>query len=188
MKRLVSLTAIFLMLWLSAIDVAAQTRARQRGGGGGTSRRITSGHRSGGRMEREMTGQLNAGAGRVADQIKNLTRFLYLLGGIAKDINAVDEAARRGDASPAAIEQTKRSKATLTASLQNVRAGLDALEIDFRTQPALQPYYIKLAGVAQGAVNAENQAAAGQFDNAGRSMLAVVNKLTDVLLVMQQTR
>ncbi len=128
---------------------------------------------------------LQAGATRVADQIKNLTRFLYLLGGVAKGIEAVDEAARRNEASPAVLEQAKRNKDTVRTSLQSVREGLDALEIHFRTTPELQRYYIKLAGVAAGAATAEEQAAANQFDRAGRSLLDVVNRLTDVLLEMR---
>lgn len=126
-----------------------------------------------------------AGATRVADQIKNLTRFLYLLGGVAKGIEAVDDAARRNEASPAVVEQAKRNKDTVRTSIQSVREGLDALEIHFRTTPELQRYYIKLAGVASGAATAEEQAAANQFDRAGRSLLDVVNRLTDVLLEMR---
>ncbi|PYS84176.1 MAG: hypothetical protein DMF70_05735 [Acidobacteria bacterium] len=34
------------------------------------------------------------GATRVAEQIKNLTRFVYLLGGVAKGIEQLDEAAQ----------------------------------------------------------------------------------------------
>lgn len=126
-----------------------------------------------------------AGATRVADQIKNLTHFLYLLGGVAKGIEAVDEAARRNEASPAVLEETKKNKGTVRTSLQSVRERLDLLEIHFRTTPELQRYYIKLAGVAAGAVTAEEQAAANQFDRAGRSLLDVVNRLTDVLLEMR---
>ncbi|MBA2526952.1 MAG: hypothetical protein H0V18_14395 [Pyrinomonadaceae bacterium] len=126
-----------------------------------------------------------AGATRVADQIKNLTRFLYLLGGVAKGIEGVDDAARRNEASPAVLEQAKRNKDTVRASIQSVREGLDALEIYFRTTPELQRYYIKLAGVASGAATAEEQAAANQFDRAGRSLLDVVNRLTNVLLEMR---
>ena len=66
-----------------------------------------------------------------------------------------------------------------------MREGLDKLEIDFRTTPELQRYYIKLAGVASGAATAEEQAAANQFDKAGRTLLGVVNHLTDVLLEMR---
>ena len=49
----------------------------------------------------------------------------------------------------------------------------------------MQRYYIKLAGVAAGAANAEDLAAANQFDKAGRTLLEVVNHLTDVLLEMR---
>jgi hypothetical protein len=125
------------------------------------------------------------GAMRVADQIKTLTKFLYLLGGVAKGIEQMDEAAGRNEASPAILEQAKSNKATVRTSIQNIRVGLDKLEIDFRTTPDLQRYYIKLAGSAAGAAAAEQQAAANQFDQAGRSLLSVVNRLTDVLLEMR---
>jgi hypothetical protein len=125
------------------------------------------------------------GAQRVADQIKVLTRFIYLLGGVAKGLEGVDDAARRNEASPAILEQAARNKNTVRTSIQSVREGLDKLEIDFRTTPELQRYYIKLAGVAAGAANAEDQAAANQFDKAGRTLLEVVNHLTDVLLEMR---
>jgi hypothetical protein len=128
---------------------------------------------------------VRAGAERVADQIKNLTRFLYLLGGVARGIETADDAARRGQASNAVQDQTARSKETVRTSLQNVREGLDKLETDFRATPDLQRYYIKLAGSAAGAATAEEQAGAGQYDQAGRSLLGVVNRLTDVLLEMR---
>jgi len=124
------------------------------------------------------------GATRVADQIKNLTRFIYILGGVAKGIESVDEAVRRNEASPALVQQAQKNKESVRTSIQSVREGLDKLEIDFRTTPDLQRYYIKLAGVAAGAATAEQQAGANQFDQAGRSLISVVNRLTDVLLEM----
>ncbi|HEX3249787.1 MAG TPA: hypothetical protein VHS05_10195 [Pyrinomonadaceae bacterium] len=125
------------------------------------------------------------GATRVADQIKNLTKFMYLLGGVTSSIAAVEDAARKSGTSPA--DQTAQSKAQVRATIQNIRDGLDKLEIDFRGTPELQPYYIKLAGVAAGAATAEERAAANQFDAAGRQLLNVVNRLTDVLLLMRTT-
>lgn len=126
-----------------------------------------------------------AGATRVAEQIKTLTRFIYLLGGVAKGLEGVDDAARRNEASDAILDQAKQNKAKVRASIQKVREGLDKLEIDFRATPELQRYYIKLAGVAAGAADAEELAAANQFDKAGRALLEVVNQLTDVLLEMR---
>jgi hypothetical protein len=128
---------------------------------------------------------VKAGAIRVADQVKNLTRYLYLLGGVARSIEAADASVKRNEASAAIIEQTNKSKATVRTSLQDIRAGLDKLEVDFRSSPELNRYYISLAGVASGAAAAEQQAAANQFDKAGRTLLEVVNRLTDVLLEMQ---
>ncbi len=127
---------------------------------------------------------VHAGATRVADQTKNLTRFIFLLGGVAKGIEQTDVVIQRNEASPAMVEQQRRNKETVTSSLRGVREGLDRLEIDFRTTPELQRYYISLAGVASGAANAEDLAAANQYDKAGRALLDVVNRLTDVLLEM----
>ena len=110
---------------------------------------------------------------------------MYLLGGVTSSIAAVEDAARKSGASPA--DQTAQSKAQVRATIQNIKDGLDKLEIDFRNTPELQPYYIKLAGVASGAATAEEKAAANQFDAAGRQLLNVVNRLTDVLLLMRTT-
>ncbi len=124
------------------------------------------------------------GATRVADQIKILTRFIYLLGGVAKTLEGVNDAARRNQQSQAAAEQTEKSRIVIRNSIRNLRAELDKLEIDFRGTPELQRYYTKLAGVAAGAATAEDFAAANQFDKAGRALLEVVNRLADVLTEM----
>ncbi len=126
------------------------------------------------------------GATQVADQIKHLTRFVYLLGGVTSGINAADEAARRNEAPPAVVQQTQQSKARVRSSIQDFRVRFDKLETDFRATPELQPYYIKLAGVAAGAATAEEQAAANQFDAAGRTLLNVISRLADVLVIMRQ--
>ena len=125
------------------------------------------------------------GATRVAEQIKLLTRFTYLLGSINSGIAAADEDIRRNKATPEQVQTNQQSKARVRSSIQTFREGLDKLEIDFRATPELQPYYIKLAGSAAGAAAAEEQAAGNQFDAAGRTLLNVINRLTDVLLAMR---
>ena len=124
-------------------------------------------------------------ATRVADQIKILTKFIYLLGGVAKELEDLDNAAKRKEASPTILEQAQRSKQTVRASITARREELDKLEIYFRTTPELERYYSSLAGVAESAAVAEDQAAANKFDQAGRSLLGVVNRLTDTLLAMR---
>jgi len=126
-----------------------------------------------------------AGATRVAGHIKSMTQFIYVLGGVAKGLEGIDAAASRNEASSAIVEQNQKYKQQVRASIQTMREAMDKLEIDFRTTPELQRYYIGLAGVAQGAATAEDQAAANKYDQAGRSLLGVVNRLTDVLLAMR---
>jgi hypothetical protein len=119
-----------------------------------------------------------AGANRVAEQIKLLARFIYVLGG-------TNESIKRDDADPEASKKTPATKNQIRVGITGFREGLDKLEIDFRATPELQPFYIKLAGVASGAATAEQQAANNQFDAAGRSLLLVLNRLADVLVVMR---
>ena len=171
MQRIIGL--LLMTVILSPVSGLAQTRKRTT-----TKSSRTSAAPKAAEVQR-------AGAARVADQIKILTRFIYLLGGVAKGLESVDDATRRNEAPTAIVAQAKQNKATVRASIQSVREGLDKLEIDFRATPELQRYYIKLAGVAAGAANAEDLAAANQFDKAGRTLLEVVNHLTDVLLEMR---
>ncbi|HEX8709983.1 MAG TPA: hypothetical protein VF723_17210 [Pyrinomonadaceae bacterium] len=185
MKRAFILSIVALGLLPASLSAQTRQRSTSRSGRSSSS---TSAQRNGRApaATAPASGQARTqGASRVADQIKVLTRFLYLLGGVSKGIESADAAAARGQASDAAVEQTQRSKASVKESLRNVREGLDKLEIDFRMTPELLRYYTRLAGVAAGAATAEEQAASGQFDQAGRSLLAVVNRLTDVLLEMR---
>lgn len=180
--RRVYLTAIACLLLLPATTFA---QTRQRSNRRSSAVRANSSQRNTATETENVNRVRTAGAGRVAEQIKILTRFLYLLGGVAKGIETVDAAAQRNEASPAVIEQNEKSKTSVKNSLRNVREGLDKLEIDFRATPELLRYYTRLAGVAAGAATAEEQAASNQFDQAGRSLLGVVNRLTDVLLEMR---
>jgi hypothetical protein len=126
-----------------------------------------------------------AGATDVATQIKLITKFIYLLGGVANGIATVDDAVKKNQASPQLVQSNEQNKAIVKKGFQDFRMALDKLEIDFRNQPELQPYYIKLAGSAAGAAKAEELAAAGQYDAGGRTLLTVVNRLTDVLVAMR---
>jgi len=91
-----------------------------------------------------------AGATRVADQIKFLTRFIYLLGGVASGIAAVDEAAKRNEATPAILQKNQQSKTTVRTSIQGFRESLDKLEIDFRAHAeSMGAVAVKVASIAE---------------------------------------
>jgi hypothetical protein len=127
----------------------------------------------------------NEGAAKIAVQIKNLTAFLYRLGGVTKGLQELDAAAKAAGATPALVQQNEQSKARIKSNFADFRAGLDNLEIYFRSTPGLQSYYLKLAGSAAGAANGEALAGNGQFEQAGRSLLGVVDRLTDTLAIMR---
>jgi len=122
-------------------------------------------------------------ANKVANQIKNLSAFLFLLGGVAKGIEQIDITSKN-DSSSTVVQQNEQNKIKLRSTFTDFRVGLDALEIYFRSTPGLQSYYLKLAGSASGAADAEALANQGQFDRAGRTLLGVVSRLTDVLVIM----
>jgi hypothetical protein len=181
MKRIIGFALVALILFPAA--AFSQTRSR-------TAKRKparTTAKREAGATGPSMAAEVarTTGAARVGDQIKILTRFIYVLGGVIKGIEVADAAAGRNEASPSVIAQTNTSKATVKASLRNVREGLDQLEIHFRGTPELTIHYTQLAGVAAAAAKAEDLAARNQFDQAGRTLLGVVNQLTDVLLDMR---
>jgi bifunctional ADP-heptose synthase (sugar kinase/adenylyltransferase) len=171
---LLSIT-LLVVIFLSSSTVFSQTRNRSS-----RQKPTTTANQ---RVSQVRTG----GATRLANEIKSLSTFVYLLGGVNSGIAAVDEAVRRNEATPALVQKNQESKVTVRSSIQNFRERLDKLETDFRATPELQPYYIKLAGSAAGAATAEEQAAANQFDGAGRTLLGVIGRLTDVLLLMRTT-
>ena len=171
MKKLLILAFVLL---LSTTVVAAQTRKR-------TTKKPASTANKAADAELATNAAVRAdGATKIANQIKNLTTFLYLLGGVARSIETLEAGAKPGEASPT----LDKSKAQLRQSFTDFRVGLDALEVQFRNTPALQPYYTKLVGSASGAADAEAQAAAGKFTNAGKTLVGVVGRLADVLVAM----
>ena len=136
-------------------------------------------------VDKPTPAEIQAARERVAAQIKVLSQFLYLLGGITKGIESADVASRNREASTFAIEQNERNKAKVKDSLRNVREGLDKLETDLRSNPKLRSYYPYVSGLARIGEMAESQAAANRFDEAGRSLIKAVNQLTDALAAIR---
>lgn len=128
--------------------------------------------------------EIKEGAQKAAIQLKNVTRFLYLLGSIAQGIEDVDKDVRSGKASRTAADQNSANKQKVIAGLKNVRAGLVALEIDFRAKASLRTYVPQIGGISDIAGTAEDQAAAGQLKESGKTLLQVVEKLSDTLVAM----
>jgi hypothetical protein len=89
-------------------------------------------------------------------------------------------AAQQGSADAA-----NQAKAGLIRSIGDMRDRLDQLEGHFRFEEGLRVQYQTLQGVSASADQAAQAASANRYDQAGRLLLEVSNKLTDVLLEMQ---
>jgi hypothetical protein len=121
---------------------------------------------------------------KVGNQIKNLSQFIFLLGNSTALISSVEADIKAGKASASARTQAEAGRKGFVSAITIFKNAMASLEDEFRASPALRLYLIHLVGVSDYAATAEQQAAAGQFDRAGRSLLLVVNQLTDVLREM----
>jgi hypothetical protein len=174
-----ALSLACLLLLSTAADAAAQRQRRTT-----PARRPAATTRA--KPTAASTTTLNEARIRLADELKTLTRFLYLYGRTSVGVESNEKEARAssGQMSPQAQAVLERSRSTVLGSLGNIRDRLDKLELYFRTTPGLEQHYTRLSGVAAAAASAEQRANAGQLDAAGRALIEVANQLADVLLDM----
>lgn len=128
--------------------------------------------------------ELREGADKVAIQIKNVTKFLYSLGGIALRIEDMDKEARTKNVDKTLLDANAANKAKVMQAIRNLRAGIATLEVDFRTKSSLKKFLPQVDGITQMSAECEDLAAAGRFSESGRPLLALVEKLSDVLALM----
>jgi hypothetical protein len=150
-----------------------------------TSRRGGSRQRARAAAAEKRLAEIQAGRQRIATEIKALTQFLYLLGGVSKSIESAERANRNREASALSAEQIEKNRASVKASVRNVREGLDKLEMSFRSNPALTNYYPYVAAASRIGETAEVQAGANKLDEAGRTLINAVSQLTDALVTQR---
>ena len=171
MKPLIAKAAVcLLIITCCAAAAPAQTRNRRSTA---TQRRRPAATSS--RLDQT---RFNAQRLELASLSKDLTRFLYLYGRLSKDLELTSGQTGSADAAG-------QAKAGLVRSIGDMRDRLDQLEGRFRFEQGLRAQYQTLQGVSASADQAAQQAAANRYDQAGRILLEVSNKLTDVLLEMQ---
>jgi hypothetical protein len=128
--------------------------------------------------------EIKDSATKVSTQLKNVSKFVYLLGGIAQGIEDVDKDIQSGKASRATADQNAKNKQAVISTLSNLRAGLTALEDDFRTKNSLRIYEINITGITELSAQAQDQATTGQIKSSGKTLLLIIEKLSDTLAAM----
>ncbi|HEX8652182.1 MAG TPA: hypothetical protein VF708_15180 [Pyrinomonadaceae bacterium] len=177
MKR-ISMIVIACLLILMAATTFGQTRRRTTSKGARAS--------STKNQSAAAASSTQTAAARLAEQIKSLGKFLYLYGPISKELANSDSAgSAQSNPSSSATEMMQQNRAKLRDVFRNYRVQMDELEATFSGSTQLRQYYPRLLGVAASAARGEEFVAAGRYDEAGRSLLDVMNRLTDVLLAMR---
>ncbi|MER3427937.1 MAG: hypothetical protein C4334_07525 [Pyrinomonas sp.] len=162
-KRIFSL--IVLCCLLLVFNATAQTRRRK----------TTEQHRTSSSQSRSAASTARA---RIGAQAQTIARFLYLYGRVSSEIEMAAQQARR-DGNAGDLQSIENSKKVLLDSLRNVREGLERLETELRVSAA--SLFPRVAGVADQAAMAEEQAVAGQFDRAGRTLLGILERLIQAM-------
>jgi len=172
-KPLIAKAAVCLLITCSAAAPApAQTRTRRTAPASSQKRKPAA---AGSHLDQT---RFNTQRLELAGLSKDLTRFLYLYGRLSKDLELTG-------AQSGAADAANQTKAGLIRSIGDMRDRLDQLEGHFRFEEGLRTPYQTLQGVSASAEQAAQAAGANRFDQAGRILLDVANKLTDVLLEMQ---
>lgn len=126
--------------------------------------------------------EMKAGAEKAAIQVKNVTKFIYVLGSVAKGIEDLDKDTR---ANARAKQANETNKQEVIQAIRNLRAGLTALEVEFRTKPNLRKAVPQIDGIAILSGESESLALSGKFVDSGKPLLMVVEKLSDTLVALR---
>lgn len=132
---------------------------------------------------------MRAEATMVADQLKNTARFLYIYGKIADGLE-ITEKDINNPKTNAAVKAKLTAKNTdiknsLVSNINDLKIGLDAIARKFQANPKLTVQYLKLSIAIEAVTNAQQYASAGRFDDSGKALIAVVEKLTDTIMSMR---
>lgn len=131
------------------------------------------------------TPDLKVEAGQVAEQIKNVSKFIYVYGKIVNGLEISQEQEKQNKVSPAAAAKNRENKDALVTSVRNLRVGVENLTRNFQSNPRLQVQYLKVSFAVDAASDAEKLAAAGRYDEAGKSLIILVERLTDTMIALR---
>lgn len=128
---------------------------------------------------------MRAEAAQVAAQIRKVSNFIYIYGKVVNSLEVAEEQAKADQTSPKAQALNKENKDKLVASIDGLRAEIDNLAKSFQANPRLQVQYLKISYATEAAIDAERFAAAGRYNDAGRSLVTVIERLTDTIISMR---
>ncbi len=121
----------------------------------------------------------------VAEQIKNISKFLFIYGKIVNGLEVADEQARREPVKPAVAAKTRQAREALVANINSLRVGIEGVAKRLQANPRMQVQYLKMSYASEAIASAEQLAAAGRFDEAGKALTTAIERLADTILAMR---
>jgi hypothetical protein len=182
-ESLLKRVSIFTVIVLIALGAASQARsiAQQKQQPKQHQKRPT----RGAKPTPTPTPDMRAEASEVAAQIRKVSNFIFIYGKVVNSLEVADEQAKTDQTSPKAQALYKENKDKLVASIYGLRAEVENLAKSFQDNPRLQVQYLKLSYATEAALNAERLAAAGRYNDAGKSLVTVVERLADTIISMR---
>jgi len=124
-------------------------------------------------------------ATEVAEQIRTLSRFIFVYGKLVNGLEVAREQTARNQTSPTIEARNKQTREGLVSGIERLGAGIGTLTDSFQSDPTLQIQYLRIAAARDAVNDAAGLAAQQQFDEAGNSLLQAINHLTDTILSMR---
>ena len=121
---------------------------------------------------------------KVSNQYSNVNQFINVMGPIADSIEALDNEGRTKKLAQTSLDLNASNKQKLLTAIKNMRAGIDALETEFETKPALKVYLAKVQGISDLAAQSENLASSGKYVASREPWRMIALKLNDALTAM----
>lgn len=112
-------------------------------------------------------------------QIKNLSKFISLLGSVASEIEEIDRKARNNTLTRIQFEKLQKAKQAVINSMRSLNLGLTSLEKILLSNPSLQSGQVR--SISDLSTSALNQAEAGRFTDSGKTYSTLLDTLTDIL-------
>lgn len=124
-------------------------------------------------------------AGEIAEQIRLLSRFLFVFGKVVNGLEAARDQSRRNQTTPAVEASFKQSRESLISSVNGLGSGIDELISSFRNDPNLQIQYLKLGAARDSVTDAAQLVANQQYDEAGTALTTAIERLTETIISMR---
>lgn len=123
-----------------------------------------------------------AEAAPVAEQLKIVSRFVYIYGKIVNGLEVAEDQVKRGETSPEIVAQNKKTRDGLVANISALRVGIEKVGQRLQAETRLQVQYLKLTTASDAISNAEKLAAAGRYDDAGKTLVAAIERLAETII------